>query len=62
VVIVQKYGGTSVGNLEKIQNVANRVSKAYDEGKKIVVVVSAMSGETNKLIDYAKHFSKNPPR
>jgi len=60
--VVQKYGGTSVGTLERIQNVANRVAKARDEGKDLVVVVSAMSGETNKLIEYAHHFSKNPAK
>ncbi len=58
--IVQKYGGTSVGSLERIQNVANRVAKARDEGKDLVIVVSAMSGETNKLIEYAHYFSKTP--
>ncbi len=60
--VVQKYGGTSVGDLDRIENVANRVAKARDEGKDLVVVVSAMSGETNKLIGYAEHFSKNPAK
>lgn len=60
-VIVQKYGGTSVGDLDRIQNVADRVAKTYKAGNKLVVVVSAMSGETNKLIEYAGHFSKTPP-
>ena len=60
--IVQKFGGTSVGDLDRIQNVANRVSKTKKEGHDVVVVVSAMSGETNKLIDYAEHFSKNASR
>ena len=60
--VVQKYGGTSVGDLDRIENVANRVAKARDEGKDLVVVVSAMSGETNKLISYAKHFTKNPSK
>jgi aspartate kinase len=60
--IVQKYGGTSVGGLDRIENVANRVSKAREEGHDIVVVVSAMSGETNKLIEYANHFSSNPAK
>jgi aspartate kinase len=60
--IVQKYGGTSVGSLERIENVARRVAKAREEGKDLVVVVSAMSGETNKLIEYAHYFSKNPSR
>jgi len=60
--VVQKYGGTSVGDLDRIANVANRVAKAREEGKDLVVVVSAMSGETNKLIDYAHHFSDNPSK
>ncbi len=60
--IVQKYGGTSVGDLERIQNVANRVARTVKEGNDVVVVVSAMSGETNKLIGYAEHFSDNPVR
>jgi aspartate kinase len=60
--VVQKYGGTSVGDLDRIENVANRVAKAREEGKDLVVVVSAMSGETNKLIGYAEHFSKNPAK
>ena len=60
--IVQKFGGTSVGDLERIQNVANRVSKTVKEGNSVVVVVSAMSGETNKLVGYAEHFSSNPAK
>ena len=60
--IVQKYGGTSVGSLERIQNVANRVAKAKDAGNDLVIVVSAMSGETNKLIEYAHYFSKTPSK
>ena len=60
--IVQKFGGTSVGDLDRIKNVANRVAKTKEKGNDIVVVVSAMSGETNKLINYAHHFSKNPRR
>jgi aspartate kinase len=60
--IVQKFGGTSVGDLERIQNVANRVSKTKKDGNDVVVVVSAMSGETNKLVEYAEHFSQNPAR
>ncbi len=60
--IVQKYGGTSVGGLDRIENVANRVAKAREEGNDLVVVVSAMSGETNKLIEYANHFSDNPSK
>ena len=60
--IVHKYGGTSVGSLDRIESVASRVAKAKKEGNDIVVVVSAMSGETNKLTDYAKHFSDNPSK
>jgi len=60
--IVQKYGGTSVGDLERIQNVANRVAKTVKEGHEVVVVVSAMSGETNKLLGFAEHYSDNPKR
>ncbi len=58
--IVQKFGGTSVGNLERIQNVAHRVSRSSKAGNDVVVVVSAMSGETNKLVGYAEYFSKTP--
>ncbi|MEA3369765.1 MAG: aspartate kinase [Campylobacterota bacterium] len=60
--IVQKFGGTSVGDLERIQNVANRVSESKKNGNDVIVVVSAMSGETNKLVGYAEHFSSNPAR
>jgi aspartate kinase len=60
--IVHKYGGTSVGNLERIGNVAKRVAAARKAGNDLVVVVSAMSGETNKLIEYAHHFSSQPSR
>jgi len=60
--IVQKFGGTSVGDLERIANVAKRVAKTRDEGHDVIVVVSAMSGETNKLIEYAHFFSKTPDR
>ena len=57
---VLKFGGTSVGTLERIQNVANIIKNLKDQGDDIVAVVSAMSGETNKLIEYAQNFSKNP--
>lgn len=49
--IVQKYGGTSVADIERVRNIARRVAKARDRGHDIVVVVSAMAGETNKLVD-----------
>jgi aspartate kinase len=58
--IVQKYGGTSVGSAERIKNVARRVAKFKNEGHQIVVVVSAMSGETNRLIALAKEIQPNP--
>lgn len=51
--IVQKYGGTSVGSIERILAVAEKVKKTHDEGNQVVVVVSAMSGETNRLIALA---------
>jgi len=60
--IVQKFGGTSVGDLERIQSVATRVSATKKAGNDVVVVVSAMSGETNKLVGYAENFSANPAR
>ncbi|MBM3115198.1 aspartate kinase [Jeongeupia naejangsanensis] len=58
--IVQKYGGTSVGTPERIKNVARRVAKFKAQGHDIVVVVSAMSGETNRLIALAKEIQANP--
>ncbi len=51
--VVQKYGGTSVANLEKIEKVARKVIKAREEGNDVVVVLSAMAGETNRLIELA---------
>ena len=58
--IVQKYGGTSVGSFDRIRNVANRVKELYDTGNEVVVVVSAMSGMTNKLIGMAKEMAREP--
>ncbi|AKU21553.1 aspartate kinase [Massilia sp. NR 4-1] len=58
--IVHKYGGTSMGSTERIKNVARRVAKWHDAGHQIVVVPSAMSGETNRLIALAKEIH-NPP-
>lgn len=58
--IVQKYGGTSVGNPERIKNVARRVCRTKEEGHDVVVVVSAMSGETDKLINLAYQVTDNP--
>jgi aspartate kinase len=58
--IVQKYGGTSVGSPERIKNVARRVASWQARGHRVVVVVSAMSGETNRLIALAKECRPNP--
>lgn len=58
--IVQKFGGTSVGSIERIEQVAAKVKKFRDNGDDIVVVVSAMSGETNRLIDLARQISDQP--
>ena len=58
--IVQKYGGTSVGSIERIKNVAERVKRHRNGGDDIVVVVSAMSGETNRLIALANAISEGP--
>ncbi len=58
--IVQKYGGTSVGDLERIKNVAKRVIRTKNEGHQVVVVVSAMAGETDKLIQMAQKITPYP--
>jgi len=58
--VVQKYGGTSVGTIEKIQNVARRVARTYDEGNDVIVVVSAMAGETDKLVGLANEMCEFP--
>ena len=58
--IVQKYGGTSVGSAERIKNVARRVARWQQQGHKVVVVVSAMSGETNRLLALAKEIQTHP--
>ena len=58
--IVQKYGGTSVGSIERIKNVAQRVARFKAQGHQVVVVVSAMTGETNRLINLAKEIQSHP--
>ncbi|HCP53270.1 MULTISPECIES: aspartate kinase [Pseudomonas] len=58
--IVQKFGGTSVGTVERIEQVAEKIKKFREGGDDIVVVVSAMSGETNRLIDLAKQIGDQP--
>ena len=58
--VVQKYGGTSVGTIEKIRHVASRVKMTRDAGNDVVVVVSAMAGETNKLVDLCNQIMEPP--
>jgi len=58
--VVQKYGGSSVGTIERIKHVADRVAKSRAEGSDIVVVVSAMQGETDRLIKLAKQLANQP--
>ena len=58
--IVQKYGGTSVGTTERIKNVAKRIARFKEQGHQLVIVVSAMSGETNRLIALAKDIQTQP--
>lgn len=58
--IVQKFGGTSVGTIERIEGVADKVAKFHGEGHQVVVVVSAMSGETNRLIGLANEIQARP--
>ena len=58
--IVQKYGGTSVGSTERIRSVAKRIARFHREGHQLVIVPSAMSGETNRLLALAKDFSPDP--
>ncbi len=60
--IVQKYGGTSVANLERIQNVAKRVAKTYDRGNDVVVILSAMAGITDSLISMASEITEEPDK
>ena len=58
--VVQKYGGTSVKNIERIRNVANKAVAYKERGMDVIVVVSAMSGETDKLINLANDIAKFP--
>lgn len=59
-IVVQKYGGTSVGSLEKIRNVAERVIQSHKEGNQVVVVLSAMAGQTDDLIRMAREITPEP--
>ncbi len=58
--VVQKYGGTSVGDVERIRNVARRVLNTKNQGHEVVVVVSAMAGETDRLLRLARQVTSNP--
>lgn len=58
--IVQKYGGTSIGTVDRIQNVAKKIKRWQDQGNQLIIVVSAMSGETNRLIGLAQQVSAKP--
>lgn len=61
-IIVQKYGGTSVGTPERIQNVAKRIKSYHDKGQQVAVIVSAMGHTTDELVDLAAKISSNPPK
>ena len=56
---VLKFGGTSVGTIERIQHVANIIKKELDQGNQIIAVVSAMAGKTNELINLSKNISED---
>src|SRR3989304_3318409 len=58
--VVQKYGGTSVGDVERIKNVARKIAEAHKKGDDVIVVVSAMSGETDKLVNLAYQITDSP--
>ena len=60
--VVQKYGGTSVGTIDRIQHVAQRIARIRKTGTQVVVVVSAMAGETDKLLKMARQICDNPER
>jgi len=59
-IIVQKYGGTSVGSIERMRSVAERIGRAYYAGNQVAVVLSAMAGETNRLIELARSVAESP--
>ena len=60
--IVQKYGGTSVADIERIRNVAQRVAREHDRGNNLVVILSAMAGVTDSLIDLAHQATSKPDK
>ena len=58
--VVQKFGGTSVGSLERIENAARRVIQALNRGGRVIVVSSAMAGDTDRLIELARRITEFP--
>ena len=58
--IVRKYGGTSVGSIEKIKRVAERAIESFERGNRLVVVLSAMAGQTDALINLSKELTEAP--
>src|SRR3989338_11089654 len=58
--VVQKYGGTSVGDIERIKNVARKIAEARKKGDDVIVVVSAMAGETDKLVSLSYQITDSP--
>ena len=58
--VVKKFGGTSVGNIDRILEVAKKISAARSRGEKVVVVVSAMAGDTDRLVKLGTQVSENP--
>ena len=60
--VVQKYGGSSVRDAERVMNVANRIVKTYDEGNDVIVVVSAQGDTTDDLIEKAKEINESPSK
>ena len=60
--LVHKYGGTSVGSLERLRHIAQRIHKARAQGHRLVVVVSAMAGETDRLLQMAQDANEKPDR
>ena len=61
-IVIMKFGGTSVGNADKIRRVADRIIASKEDGKLVVVTVSAMGDTTDRLIELAAEVTDNPPR
>ena len=60
--VVKKFGGTSVGNTQRIKNVANRIAKEYRAGNDVIVILSAMDQTTDELWSLARELNENPPK